>query len=311
MAKMERKLPNHNISKTGRDCYSSQKKVTVVMAPFERFSAFPKALDELYLSVDIPFNLIVVEGHAPESIRAAIDSWIRWRPNATVLYSQTLLSLAAAFNLAVPHIQTPYALFLDNDVRLRPGSLEKMLECAEEKKAPVVFPGHSVLPRRVQVKALNDDLYVEEIRAPGIRPCFLFDREALSRFGKFDEDLNAIDTGLDLYRRFHVRGLSMETESDAAVECDPASTIRELDMELYARQWGSDTSERSRLRLAEKWGVRSLEVAYERWLESKQKKIEVSAHEEIGEYLNHLSLRAMLLRSSVVRFFSLPKGVGL
>ncbi|HLD49816.1 MAG TPA: glycosyltransferase, partial [bacterium] len=127
-------LPECTLGRAGHDLFSSRKDLTVIMVPFERFSPFAKAVDDLYKTMDVPFNLIVIEGNAPESVRASLEKCQRKHKNITIIYSNHQTSIGAAINLAVPHLKTKYAFIIDNDVRIPRGAMSSLLRGALENQ---------------------------------------------------------------------------------------------------------------------------------------------------------------------------------
>ncbi len=114
--------------------------LTVVVFPWERFSVSPLALKSLLDNTSIKFNLIYVDGNSPLPIFNQIKKMLAPRPNTTLLrYNHYLLPIQAR-NIGVAQVKTKYVALVANDVFIRPGALESMLNCAVEEDADAVTP---------------------------------------------------------------------------------------------------------------------------------------------------------------------------
>ena len=113
--------------------------VTVVMSPRERFNLAPLSLASLYEHTEPPFELIVVDGGLPQTIRRHFEQQARER-GFRVIWRDYYLSPNEARNLAIAEIRTKYVAFVDNDVVYAPGWLKALVACAEETGADIVSP---------------------------------------------------------------------------------------------------------------------------------------------------------------------------
>src|SRR3989338_3679305 len=122
---------------------SSQERVTIVMVPYEQYSSFPRAIDSIYQHTDYPFELIVVEGNAPNSVKTAIERRTQYRKNAKIIYTNHSPLAGEARNLARPHIRTSRVFFMDNDVRVTACWLSNMGKLSDANNASMVCPAIS------------------------------------------------------------------------------------------------------------------------------------------------------------------------
>lgn len=113
--------------------------VTIVVSPRERFSHTQQTLESLYTHTQIPFELVYVDGASPKEIQTYLLQQAQ-KKGFILVRSDRFLSPNQARNLALPHVKTPYVLFIDNDVVVTPGWLEKLLTCATETQATIVCP---------------------------------------------------------------------------------------------------------------------------------------------------------------------------
>jgi GT2 family glycosyltransferase len=113
--------------------------VTVVMSPRERFNLTPRSLASLYENTEPPFQLIVVDGGSPPSIRRHLERQSAER-GFRVIRRDYYLSPNEARNLAIAEVRTKYVAFADNDVLYSPGWLATLIDCAETTGAGIVAP---------------------------------------------------------------------------------------------------------------------------------------------------------------------------
>lgn len=115
----------------------SQPTVTIIVVPRERFQFARESLDSLYENTFVPFQLIYVDNNSPSKLRQYLKVQSQLR-NFLVIRSDTYLSPNQARNLGLLYVDTPYVVFVDNDVVFAPGWLEKLVSCTEETGATVV-----------------------------------------------------------------------------------------------------------------------------------------------------------------------------
>ena len=113
--------------------------VTIVVVPRDRFSYTRPSLESIYQNTQIPFELVYVDGNSPLEVhdylsKQALDRSFR------IIRTDTYLSPNQARNIGLKEVNTPYLVFVDNDVVVSPGWLKSLLQCAEETGADVVGP---------------------------------------------------------------------------------------------------------------------------------------------------------------------------
>lgn len=272
-ATLEKKaLPERTLGRSGYDLFSSRKDLTVIMIPFERFSPFAKAVDDLYKTIGVPFNLIVVEGNAPEAVRASLQKRQRKHKNMTIIYSDHQTSTGAAINLAVPHLRTPHVFIMDNDVRIPRGAMGEFLRRAVEKPYGIVCPqNYAVLSRRP--KPENRESIQPRY---GIRTCLLISRDTLDQLGKFDETMTPFTTGIDIRMAAERLGIPVCNETSTRLELDSENFLWPMDASLHSFQWNEDRVLNSLKGLEKKWGILLPKQDCAEWLKRKKKDLEDS-----------------------------------
>jgi GT2 family glycosyltransferase len=113
--------------------------VTLIITQRERFSYTQPSLDSIYQHTQIPFNLIYVDGNSPAHIQQYLEAQAK-KQGFTLVRQERYLSPNQARNLVLNQVKTSYVVFIDNDVLVTPGWLEKLIQCAEETGALIVSP---------------------------------------------------------------------------------------------------------------------------------------------------------------------------
>ncbi len=94
-------------------------RVTVAVTQRESFDHTLRSIESLYATTaTVPFDLVYVDAGSPLPVRALIDDAAR-RFGFRVLRSERYLTPNEARNLAAAAIDTPFVLFVDNDIIFR------------------------------------------------------------------------------------------------------------------------------------------------------------------------------------------------
>lgn len=113
--------------------------VTVVIACRERYGLTEAAIDAVVRNISMPIRLIFADVCAPDWLRERLAARAaEWRLEI-VRFDEPLWTSEARRRIA-RLIDTPYAVFMDNDVLVTPGWLERLYECAVETGAGIVGP---------------------------------------------------------------------------------------------------------------------------------------------------------------------------
>ena len=122
----------------------SQPDVTVVVVPRESFSQTQTSLESVLADRGRePFDLVYVDGHSPRRVRRYLDTRVG-EAGFTLLRTDRYVSPNEARNLALPHVNTPYVAFVDNNTVVAQGWLDALLACARETDAAFVSPVYCV-----------------------------------------------------------------------------------------------------------------------------------------------------------------------
>jgi GT2 family glycosyltransferase len=113
--------------------------VTIVVVPRERFSCSHESLESIYQYTEIPFKLVYVDGNSPMQVQRYLQQKAQEK-NFQLIRTNYYLYPNQARNLGLSHVNTPYVVFMDNDVIVSPGWLKALVQCAQETGAMVVGP---------------------------------------------------------------------------------------------------------------------------------------------------------------------------
>jgi GT2 family glycosyltransferase len=123
----------------------SQPKVALIVGPRERFSSTQASLESIYSETLYPFDLIYVDVCTPDPVRTYLQQAAQTK-QFTLLRTNYFVSPTQAKNIGLKHLlatakdQYKYVVFIENDVIVKRGWLNKLVQCAEETEAAVVGP---------------------------------------------------------------------------------------------------------------------------------------------------------------------------
>jgi GT2 family glycosyltransferase len=238
--------------------------VTIVVVPRERFSCSIEVLERLYELTTVPFELVYIDGRSPRRVRDALRR-LATSHGFRLIRTENYLTPNAARNLALPHIRTPYIVFVDNDILVTPGWLESLLAAAEETGAwavgPLYFEGD---PADEVIHMAGGDLafsgeagrrqittdarrYHQRLAdAPGLVRercdyiefhCVLLRSEALDAIGRFDDRYQATREHLDLCLRIGEAGREVWLEPASRVTYLSPPPVPLSDLTYFWLRW--------------------------------------------------------------------------
>jgi GT2 family glycosyltransferase len=114
-----------------------QPPVTIIVVPRERFQFTQKSLESLYENTQYPFRLIYVDNNSPEPIQSYLEHQSAQKEFDLVRLPY-YLSPNQARNAGLRRVQTPYVVFVDNDILFAPGWLSALMKCSQQTGASVV-----------------------------------------------------------------------------------------------------------------------------------------------------------------------------
>jgi GT2 family glycosyltransferase len=258
-------------------------RATVVMVPRERFSATQRSLESLYADTGSPFDLVYVDGGSPGPVRRYLAREAE-RRGFRLIRTNHYLSPNQARNLGLRLVETPYVVFVDNDVIVTPGWLETLIRCAEETGATVVGPlcligeldeqrihmasGDARIEERNGQRALverhnHSGKHVDEVRARLRRePSEVIEFHTLlartsifSRLGPLDEGLLNTREHVDFCLRVRAAGEHIYFEPSSVMTYLPPRHLTWSDLRYMMLRWSDSWSRATLEHFCRQWNL--------------------------------------------------------
>lgn len=258
--------------------------VTVVVVPRERFSCTQASLESLYEHTQMPFKLVYVDGNSPASIRQYLEAQAQEKSFKLIRKAYYLYPNHAR-NIGLAAVDTPYLVFIDNDVIVTPGWLQALVNCAEETGADVVGPlmcqhepvheevhfagGESHIwvdrtgRRRLREKMYSQGKTVTQIKSKLQRQetelaefhCVLVRRSIFDTLGPLDEQMLNTKEHLDFCMSVREAGGTVYFEPACIVTYVPGPPTQWSDLHYYMLRWSDEWTLASLRHLREKWNL--------------------------------------------------------
>ena len=265
----------------------NQPQVTLVVVPRERFSYTRESLESIYRDTTYPFDLVYVDGNSPEHIREYLEEQSIDK-NFKLIRTENYLSPNQARNIGLKYVKTKYLVFVDNDIHVAPGWLEKLVQCAEETESAVVCPLvcigkdlHSKIHlaggeariileiqneqarRKVHEKHYFVNRPVAEVRDQLKRRecefaefhCMLVRTDVFETIGLLDEKLLSTREHIDFSMTVTNAGEKIYCEPDSVVTYVPDSGFELSDMTYFMLRWSDEWDLASLKRFRKKWDI--------------------------------------------------------
>lgn len=255
--------------------------LTVVSSARERFSLADRSLQTLFENCTLPFQLIVVEGGAPEPYKSRIARALEGRAGVEVIRTEGYVLPNRARNLACERATGDYILFLENDCLIRPGSVELLLSEAQKHPLGIVVPwlwekndrhydsdaisinpqpdgSLRILPEKTPVKLGEEPertLFVEQ-------HCYMITRAAQDKLGPSDEELNtreAIDFSVAAWKA----GIPVVIVPRAQVDFHAPPPVESAERDYYRYRWDVARGDESHARVSRRWNITQLPDTYD------------------------------------------------
>ena len=256
-------------------------RVTIVIVPRERFGVTQRALEAIYANTPEPFHLVYVDGGSPAPIRSYLTREAKAR-GFTLVRTDHYLAPNEARNLGLRHVDTPYVVFIDNDVVPSPGWLGRLLECAETTGAWVVGPTYLIgEPEHGEIHMAAGDAHIETWRGgrrfidrhrfagkrlAEMRPhltripceqvefhCMLVRMEVFAQLGPLDERLRSVCEHSDLCLLVRQHGHEVYFEPESVVTYVTTGRFRWSDYRFFFHRWSDSWNDTSLQWFRAKW----------------------------------------------------------
>jgi GT2 family glycosyltransferase len=260
--------------------------VTIVVVPRERLSFAERCIASIFENTSIPFNFVYVSGGVPKQARDFLDKESSQK-GFRLLIEQDYLSPNQARNLALPHVNTRYVVFLDNDTLLTKGWIERLLKCAEERDAAIVGPLYLIGEfDRAIIHMAGGRLHHEESGDKHIlvdeqflfdtpisearmrlrqQPCdyvefhcMLVRTEMFDRVGLMDEQLPCLHEERDFCLSTAAAGGKIYIEPKSVVTYVPPPPCESWDLPYFMLRWSDTWIHASVRHFNQKWGVETV-----------------------------------------------------
>ena len=262
----------------------SAPQVTIALVPREQFGTTRRTLETLYQRTTEPFELVCIDGGSPPAVADYLAQAARER-QFTLIRSESYLTPNQARNLALPHVRTPYVVFVDNDVLVAEGWLAPLVECAEETGAWVVAPLYFEFePECERLHMFGGDCRIDVLpdgrrdyyekhhfahqRIADVKETLTRRRTELVEFHslfasmELFRQLGPLDEGLlcnaehgDLCLAVRNAGREVWLEPRSRITYAPPKTLAGADLEYFRLRWSEAWGAANNRRLQEKWNL--------------------------------------------------------
>lgn len=292
--------------------------VTIIVSPRERFSYSRESLESIYANTNYPFELVYVDGGSPKYLEEYLQEKSQEK-NFKLIRTEHYLAPNQARNIGLAAVKTEYVLFIDNDVYVEPGWLEKLINCAQETQATVVCPlvcigqqryskihlaggeARIVLEvknektrRKVHEKHYFVNRPVAEVKEQLQRKqcefaefhCMLVQTNIFATIGLLDEKL--------LSTREHIDFCLTVTNAGGTIYCEPDSVVTYVP----AKQFLLSDIPYFQLRWSDRWELASLEHFAQKWDVTKKDKYFKKRYNRLGHRRHQALVRPLVKQLS-------------
>jgi len=260
-------------------------RTTICVVARDKFVHAVPSLCSVLAATPPPRRLVYVDGGSPEPVRDALTR-LAVEHDFTLLRTDHYLAPNEARNLALGHVETEYALFIDNDVFVADGWVTNLETAADTHGATAVAPVYGIASSALEqarvhhagayarvidgtnARLLDTTRFVAEDADPDtVLPdlvaretgqvefhCFYVRTDALVALGGFDENMMAVHEHVDFSMRLREQGGTIWLEPSVFVTYlvgDPAWSERSYQLLRWSQGW----TEASLRRFAATWDL--------------------------------------------------------
>ena len=255
--------------------------VTIAFVFRERISQTIDCLEHLIANTDYPHRLICVDSGSPQQIAEDMKR-LSVKHGFTLVRSDEQLTPNEARNIALEMVETPYVLFIDNDVLVGKNWLEPLIKCAEETGAWLVGPlylesfrnktrihmvggevrnrdeaGNPIFYERhhLQKKEL-EGLELSRTKTQLIEfHTVLMNMDAYRRLGPLDSNLLERSEHADLSLQVAGVGKEIYIEPASVITYVIPDRLNPIDRNYFSLRWCVAWNEASGIHLSKKYGI--------------------------------------------------------
>ena len=262
-----------------------QPRVTLIVTPREKFSVCLESLDCILSSTTVPYRLVYVDAGSPREVYRGIADRARQHGFRHIRSSRYQTPNEARL-AGLRHVDTPYVVFIDNDVVPSPGWIEPLLATADRTGAAVVSPIvcqgrplHSVIQcaggecgvREVERDGAIERRLFERIARQGRQVakelpklvrgptglaefhCMLVRTDVAQQPDMIDGRILNTREHIDFCMNVQAAGGSIMLEPDSLVTYLHDARLKPSDLPYFMLRWSDDWERRSLLHLIAKW----------------------------------------------------------
>jgi GT2 family glycosyltransferase len=256
-------------------------RVTIVVTQRERMSLTERSLESILADRSTAFDLIYVDGGAPEDVAAYLRRRSR-EADFRLIRREEWLWPNVARNIALALVTTPYVVFIDNDVLVEQGWLSKLVDAADETDAALVGPlylwsdgralptihmsgGILTFETTSEGLAIHErhDRYNEPVTARTTFSrqacdfleyhCTLARTDFLRDIGGLDEQIVCVHEHIDLALLARQKNLPILTDPLSAVTYLAFVPMQVADLAFHRWRWSADAVASSLRAFSTKW----------------------------------------------------------
>lgn len=257
--------------------------VTIVVVPRERFSLTRRSLESLYERTTVPFTLVYVDGGSPRPIKRYLEAQARAK-GFELIRSNSYLTPNQARNAGLGRVNSPYVVFVDNDVVFAPGWLDALVRCAEETGAWVAGPLYCIGPPEFKIVHMAGGIaHISQHRGkrqlfeahrfrerpletlhPRIHRgpcelvefhCMLVRTEIFQRLGPLDESILTSPEHIDFCLAVREAGGAIYFEPDSLITYLSPPPFAWSDIPYYLTRWSDEWNRASLTHFRRKWNL--------------------------------------------------------
>lgn len=263
-------------------------RITVIMAPRERYTGYPYAIDALYEHTPTDrFDLVVVDGNLPPSILAQIESRQK-KLGFKFIHKPYTLTGNEGRNIGLKEVTEPYTVFLDNDCAVMDGWLDPLIRASKELDGWLVAPTvleddpakgiihcaggdssfetpegkrhYHFVPQHTLAKLSDVGDQLERGPVSMIEfHCMLARSDIFDTIGEFDENLTAFFDHDDITHLTLKAGGQVIYEPASLVSyrnpTNEAGVLQPIDIPYYFLRWSAQWAEDSIDHVVKKWNL--------------------------------------------------------
>ena len=264
--------------------------VTIVITCRERHQLTETMIDELVRNTHMPVRLLYLDTGDPDWLRTRIAERSSEWSLEVIRFDETLWPTQARRRV-VDRIDTKYAIFIDNDVLVRPGWLEHLYACAEQTGAGIIGPLYlwgadahsdtihmaggelersgnndndvSLIPHHRCVGAKLEKVTLNREECDFVEfHCMMMRREVYRAPSVFDENIVCVHE--------HIHAGLVAREMGYKIFVEPAAKVNYLaffpysltDLPLFRWRWSLEAGEKSIRSFTDRWRIADDEPSF-------------------------------------------------